>query len=342
MSIEIQEIDTRTASEETLRTLHEFYHYVDADILPDDPPTPYERRALDWQNTSEDESVPRWLLAEDGVPVAAGLAYMGLEQNTDNGFGRVFVRPESRGKSYAKQLCEIIFETLEQNGRKRLDTSVTVAAESESFAERFGLKKVLVDRRSRLQISDVDTDLMDSWIARASERASAYELLYLESPYPDELVQKYCDLAFIMNTAPRDDYEMEDWVLTPEMWRDAEAKNEARGADLHTYIAVHKPTGDFAGYTTIQTDRLQPDQAWQWDTGVHPDHRNQGLGRWLKGALIKKTMAEHPTMARIDTWNAGSNEPMLAINVEMGFKGILESGTWQGSLATARDLLASS
>ncbi len=339
MAIEIQEIDTRTASEDTLRTLHEFYHYVDADMLPDDPPTPYERRSLDWQNTSFDVSVPRWLLLEDGVPVAAGLAHMELEQNTDNGFGRVFVRPESRGKGYARQLCEVVFETLDQNGRKRLDTSITLGAESEGFAESFGLKKVLVDHRSRLQISDVDADLMGSWIARASERASDYELLYLESPYPDELVKKYCDLAFIMNTAPRDDYEMEDWVLTPELWRDTEAKNEARAADLHTYIAVHRATGDFAGYTTIQTDRLQPDQAWQWDTGVHPDHRNKGLGRWLKAALLEKAMAEHPAVTRIDTWNAGSNEPMLAINVAMGFKGILESAAWQGSLATAREKL---
>ncbi len=339
MSIEIREIDTRTASDEALRDLHEFYHSVDAEYLPDDPPEPFERRLLDWKNLTEDEAVPRWALREDGKIVAAGLAGINLEQNTDNGFGRVHVHPAARGKGHARRLTEFILSYLESQGRVRVDTHVKLGSPSEGFAGRLGLEKAQEERRSRLKIDELDMDLMDSWIDRAAERASDYELLHIDAPYPEELVQKFCDLTAVMNTAPRDDYEMDDWILTPEVWRDIEAKTDQRAADIRTCIAVHEPTGDFAGYTTIQTDRLQPDQAWQWDTGVDPAHRNKGLGRWLKAALIKRVLDECPDVDRVDTWNAGSNEPMLAINVAMGFKGILETATWQGDVATAIDSL---
>lgn len=339
MAPDIHEIDTRKASEAELLELHEFYHSVDAEYLPDDPPEPFERRRLDWQNLASDEAAPRWVLREDGKAVAAAVAWINLEQNLDNGFGRVHVVPQARGRGHARRLTDLVLGYLEDQGRKRVDTHTKVGSLSEGYAEKLGLKKVLVDRRSRLRIKDLDIGMMDEWIERAQERAQDYDLLFLKAPYPEELVQKYCDLAGVMNTAPRDDYEMDDWVLTPKMWRETEANSEARAADINTCIAVHGPSGDFAGYTTIQTDRLRPDQAWQWDTGVHPDHRNKGLGRWLKAALIKKVIKDYPEVDRVDTDNAGSNAPMLAINVAMGFRGILETGVWQGDLATAIERL---
>ena len=120
------------------------------------------------------------------------------------------------------------------------------------------------------------------------------------------------------------------------MWRDTEEKAKASQIVLNTYIAVHRPSGDFVGSTSVSTDLLQPDQAWQWETVVHPDHRNKGLGRWLKAAMIEEIVADHPQVDRIDTWNAGSNEPMLNINIAMGYEPIFISNTWQGDLAAAR------
>jgi hypothetical protein len=55
--------------------------------------------------------------------------------------------------------------------------------------------------------------------------------------------------------------------------------------------------------------------------------------------MIDKVVKEFPLVLRVDTYNAGSNEPMLAINVEMGFRPIHIARAWQGSLATARERL---
>jgi GNAT superfamily N-acetyltransferase len=74
----------------------------------------------------------------------------------------------------------------------------------------------------------------------------------------------------------------------------------------------------------------------QWDTGVDPAHRNLGLGRWMKAAMAFYLRENHPEVERIDTENAGSNAPMLNLNIEMGFKPILVQNVWQGDLATVR------
>ena len=39
--------------------------------------------------------------------------------------------------------------------------------------------------------------------------------------------------------------------------------------------------------------------------------------------MIKRFVSEFPEMEKIETGNAGSNEPMLNINIQMGFKPVL-------------------
>jgi GNAT superfamily N-acetyltransferase len=143
-----------------------------------------------------------------------------------------------------------------------------------------------------------------------------------------------------MNTAPREDYVEEEETMTPEMWRDIETKMIARGREILTYVARHKSSGQFAGYTNVGYKNLQPDLVEQWDTGVDPAHRNLGLGRWVKAAMALHLRENYPGVERIDTENAGSNAPMLSINVEMGFKPILVRNVWQGELATLREKLS--
>lgn len=339
MSIEIQEVDTRTASEDLLREMHEYYIPLSAEELPDDPPMPYERRVANWRQIRSDQSSPRWLLRDGDEIVASAVAWMNLEQNLDNGFGWIYVRPADRGKGHARRLAAILFDRLGEMDRKRFDTYVKEGGEAESLVARAGLKSVYREKRSRLVMADIDMDMMRDWIEKAEERAHDYELLSLQTPFPDDVVEKYCELQFQMNTAPMEDYEREDEVLTPKLWREQEKQMAESFNDLITYVAVHKPSGDFVGSTTIATDQLQPDQAWQWETVVHPDHRNKGLGRLLKGSMIERVVSDWPKVDRIDTWNAGSNEPMLNINIAMGFKPIVITNTYQGPLATAREKL---
>lgn len=335
-------MDPRTASDGLLRQMWEFYEAVRAEELPDDPEYPLKRQILDWQAIREDEAVDRWLLREDnGTIVAAGIAVRHLDQNLDNGFVRVHVREDLRKQGLGTMLAEPILQILSVDGRKRLATDAIEGSVGEIWAEKLGLKMVLQEQRSRLRVSDIDRDQMRSWIEGASERAGDYQLQFYQAPFPEQVLAQFCDLLFQMNTAPLDDYEEDDLVVTPEIWRDWEAKADAAMTDINTFVAVHRPTGNFVGSTSIETDRLWPEQAWQWETVVHPAHRNKGLGRWLKASMIERLATMEVPVQRIDTFNAGSNEPMLNINTAMGFKTILTQNNWQGDLAQAQEILTS-
>ena len=339
MGIEVQQIHTPTAPESLLRELSDYYEIIEAEDMPGDPPTPLEARIAEWRHISTHYPEFRWILRdEDGIAAAAVAAY-DTEQNLENGFGRTHVHPDKRRRGYGRAIASPMFDLLEENGRKRLETWIKKDDPAETLATETGLKRVYEDKRSRLSIADLDLDLMDAWIVRAAERATDYELVYYQSPIPDEIVQKYCELAFVMNTAPREDFEVDDEVMTPEKWRETESNVIDSKGQLHNLIAVHRPTGEFAGYTQIHTQDLQPDLAWQEDTGVDPKHRNKGLGRWLKAAMIKRIVGSHPELSRVDTFNAGSNEPMLNINIEMGFRPVHNAYAWQGDLGTVRDRL---
>jgi hypothetical protein len=80
--------------------------------------------------------------------------------------------------------------------------------------------------------------------------------------------------------------------------------------------------------------------AWQGDTGVWPKHRERGLGRWLKAVNALRLLDEQPEVEFIDTWNAGSNEAMLAINVAMGFRPLENWGIWQAGTDVVAEALA--
>ena len=336
MSFEIEEVDTRSAPEELLREMHEYYLPLSAEMSPQDPPMSYERRAADWRRQRSDQLFPRWLLRVDDEIVASAVAWMNLEQNLENGGGWIYVRPDDRGNGHCRALAGVVFERLEEMGRRRFETYVREGHPAESLVSNAGLKPVYKEKRSRLVVAEIDMEMMRSWIERAEERAADYELRSLQAPFPADAVEKYCDLQFQMNTAPREDYESDDEVITPELWRETEAQSEATFHDLITYVAVHKPTGDFVGSTSIQIDQLQPERAWQWETVVHPDHRNKGLGRLLKAAMVERLVRDWPKVEHIDTFNAGSNEPMLNINIAMGFKPIELTNTYQGDLAAVR------
>jgi GNAT superfamily N-acetyltransferase len=339
MATRVEYVDTSSASESILAAMHGFYLEIDDEELPGDPPKPYEQRLVDWRHTPEFEMIPHWILWDDDRLAATSGAKMNLEQNLDNAFGWVHVRRGDRGRGFGRTIATPMFDVIQEEDRTRFACAIPRGFESAALAERAGMKNAFQARRSRLTLADVDWDLVDDWMERANERASEYELLFLSGPIAEEHLQSYCDLHAVMNTAPLEDFERDPEVVTPEMWRGLEDFDRKRHTEFLVYVARHQPTGSFVGLTELIYQHLNPPQAWQADTGVDEAHREKGLGRWLKAAMLQKIRSDYPLVERIDTDNAGSNAPMLNINVTLGFKPILINHIWQGDVATIRERL---
>ena len=110
---------------------------------------------------------------------------------------------------------------------------------------------------------------------------------------------------------------------------------------LREAIEEAEDVEDLRGGSTITQQTAKNLFLWQGDTGVWPEHRERGLGRWLKAVNGLRLIEERPEVRWLYTGNAASNRAMLAINDAMGFRPVRYIGAWQVSVDAARRFVAS-
>jgi mycothiol synthase len=325
-------IDDQKVSDEELARIHALSAEVEKEALPDDPPTPFEEFRGWVRHVPEFRKNHRWVIRDPGDPEQmighAALALKYVETNRSRGSFWIEVRKDVRRRGLGKLLLAAVLTKAEEEDRTLLDSWTNEGADAEKFLEAMGMERRYRERQSRLYIEEVDREMLRSWVARAEERASEYEIVAWDGQTPDDLLPAFADLKGVMNTAPREEFEEEDEVFTPERIAEQERVFEARGNPWWTMVARH-PSGEFAGYTELTFSKWRDWLAYQGDTGVRPSHRDRGLGRWLKAAMLERLIAENPEVKWIDTWNAGSNRPMLNINEALGFRPLIYWGAWQ-------------
>lgn len=329
--VTIEEVAGAVDDPAVIDGIHEVEVAVTAEVLPDDPPiTRIEMEGL-LRHPRPFTTNHRWVARDvDGRIVGHAVLNHGTtDENPTLASFDVVVHPDVRRRGIGRGFLASMVPRAREQQRTLLKSYAVKGQPGERFLGALGAEERLVNRHSRLRIDDVDRSLLEGWVEKAQDRAADYDLLTWTGRTPDEHLEPMAGLLDVMNTAPRGDLEVEDEKTTPEHVRMWDARAEANGMVPYTVVARHRPTGEFAGFTMIGVSTHRPQLAEQWGTGVWPHHRERGLGRWVKAVNLLRVLDEAPDVRTVDTDNAGTNEPMLNINVAMGFRPLLHLGDWQ-------------
>ena len=87
----------------------------------------------------------------------------------------------------------------------------------------------------------------------------------------------------------------------------------------YSLAAFHDDTGDMAALTVVTVDPDVPDWGHQQITAVTKAHRGHRLGLLVKTAMLGWLAETEPRLEHIETWNAGANQHMIAINESLGY-----------------------
>jgi GNAT superfamily N-acetyltransferase len=336
--------DPRNYTDDEIAQSLAFSNTIQAEALPDDPPTPLEQAITSYRTIPKRlirTSVRAWSPGGELV----GSTGIGIDpehdDNPDMVFGGPTVRADHRRNGVGTHLFAYFVALAKRENRTRLVGDTNGLLPGAEFAEAMGAEVKQAVHMNHLLMANVDRALMEQWVAEGPVRAADYELFGWDNDVPEEYMDKFLAAILVMNDAPRDDLEMNDFTVTAEEVREQEERGKAMGYESWQLIARRKSDGAWAGIHDVSWNPAEPDVVYVGATGVFPEHRGHALGKWLKAVMTLRIMEERPNVTHIRTGNADSNDAMLGINREMGYEPFIASTTWEIATEAAEKWLTS-
>lgn len=340
-SIQISPFEMKEASQAEIAAWNKHSNRMRHERLPDDPPIPVEETTQEMKNIPPFVEIKAWCAWEQGEIVGrANVILLQTEENRHLAQFDIAVLPDHRQQGLGREFIRLVTDAAMADKRNLLmtETEDRIPA-GEAFMNRLGAKKGLESHVNQLRIDELDRTLLQQWLERGRAQEADFSLGLWEGPYPEERLPAVVQLFDLTNQQPMGDLEMEDMHFTAEQLRQMEKMLFSRGNQRWTYYVVEKATGKFAGYTETVWNPNRPEILRQDMTGVFPEYRNRGLGRWLKAAMLEKVLHERPTVKYVRTGNADTNAAMLKINHELGFKPYMAVALWQLEVERAQAYL---
>lgn len=336
---QLEPFDPRTASDAAFEEYWRLVEAVRAERTPDDPAVPLGVLVGRYRGAPSHHLYLAQVARAPGTDGLVGAALLGLDTSGDNahlGQLELHVLAAHRRNGLGRRLLGWAAAAAREHERRLLIgfTSDRIPAGA-AFAQAAGASPGLEERHSQLVLAEVDREQLRAWRERAAERASGFELVFWDNCYPEEELAAFAELCSAMNSAPRDDLDVENQTHTPEKVRQWLAMVNASGTRVWTLVARERATGALAGCTELLLVGGREAIVQQGATMVDPPYRNRGLGRWLKADMLERALRDLPEARFVRTDNAESNAPMLAINVALGFRPFMAVTVWQLEVARA-------
>jgi mycothiol synthase len=274
-----------------------------------------------------------WLVeAPGGIPVAAGFCW-----STSAGDDRVMecdvlVRPDQRRQRIGSRLLAVICAETVNEGRSQLTWSTFGAVPAgEALSRRVGARAARVNRSSELALAEADWATIANWARAERARGLGYRLELVDGVFAEHLRADAATFHHIMQTAPRDDLDVDDVIVDAQFVAELDQALVEAGRSRWALL-VRDPSGACVGGTEVIFEPSDPATVLQQNTGIDPSHRGLGLAKWAKAAMLNRIRRNRPEAAYVRTENAFSNAAMLAINDALGFKVTSTRTEWQADV----------
>jgi mycothiol synthase len=338
--VAVRRVGFRFGSDAELAAMHLVESEIEAERRPGASPQPLESYIAFARHLPSQFDDHTWLAeTSGGTPIGCSACWSNSAGDTAVMQCYVYVREPWRRRDVGWQLTRPVIDTAQAEGRSSIvgNTFDSVLAGG-AFALRLGARAARVNRTSELRISDVDWDLVQSWIDAGRGRVLGYSLDLWDGPFPDELAGDAAAFHHLVQTKPRDDLHVADVVLRADHVAELDRALVEAGRRRWT-IFVRDLSGRCVGGTEMIFEPWDATVAAQQNTAIGEAHRGIGLAKWVKASMLDRIRRERSNIERVRTSNAFSNAPMLAINDMLGFK-IIEARTeWQGRTADLRRAL---
>jgi GNAT superfamily N-acetyltransferase len=245
------------------------------------------------------------------------------------------VHRDHRRQGIGRSWIPVVLEIMERHSHTKLSVG-TEQKSGHAFLKWLGAEAKFTGAENRLKLADVDWAMLERWVAEGRRRSPDTRLDVYDGRLPESMWEDYCpQFSSMLNTMPFEDLDHGEIIVTPPMMAEWFSRMDIAKRVGH-WMLSREPDGVISGITDMVYAPYTPTIVNQGFTGVRPDARGRGLGKWLKGAMALHVRDLYPNARWFVTDNAGSNQPMLAINRAMGFKTYKEGSEYQIS----RDALA--
>ena len=340
----ITPFDPKAASRPDWDAFHAHRRIRHQERTPDDPVTPDAVAEASMRHGWPD-AVTQHYLARKGDQVVGSLNVSwakpdspSFESNKHLLWAWGAVMASERRKGLGTEWARHVLQAMEDHDTTTV-TFDTDESSGHAFLKWLGAEEKAVGAENRLNLEDVDWDMVDEWVEEGRDRAPESELVFYEQGVPVEDRPAVAPaMGEMLNLMPFDDLEHGEIVVTPETM----AESYARWADtdtVHHMYLTREPDGTISGITDITYIPSMPDRVAQRFTGVRTAYRGRGLGKLLKAAMLQYVRDTYPEAKWVTTGNADSNAPMLAINRRLGFKTYRGGSSYQMSREALRERL---
>lgn len=309
------------ADEKTARACYDVMVAAHKADDPVEPPMSYPAFAHYLRQGWDKTPGELWAAVDDGGEITGfdRLTLPDLE-NLDKVFGAPTVHPAVRRRGIGRSLLRREAERAAAHGRTLFGAQVIAGSAGDAFAVAVGARLDLEEVRRIQYLREITPGTIASLRAAAERAAAGYSLVSWTGPTPDEYCDPMAGVFNAFNDAPRGAND------EPEFW-DADRIRERTGSLLRAGLlrgygvaALADATGEMAAFTGVIVAPESPSWGFQQLTAVTRPHRGHRLGLLVKTAMLELLASAEPQIDRIVTGNAASNEHMIGVNEQLGYR----------------------